>query len=141
MTIATREYIDCPNYTFPGFRSEPSQCRIRIFQHFDRPTVVIATEIPGRGGLALTTCVEMLASQVVHDFAIDQDTMTWVEHYNWGLIGESFHRVEFDVKRGAGKFRYPRWTRMSRPGVEYLIGGALSDEDRHQTFRPASRLR
>ena len=107
------------------------RCRLRIFEHPDRPTVVIVTavrdDIVGPPSLAVRSSAAPLWADVCRRYRIDPDSLVWVEHFpsTWGHPAQ-FLEVEFDpLPTGASAPNSPRWTVISRAHVEGLIGQVL----------------
>lgn len=106
-------------FKYKGFHGCDCVCDIEVYDN-----IVIATEISQNEGTSITNVAEDLAKQVCDKFAIQYDLLTWIEHYPRRLgMSETFDLVKFNVS--AMGFDSPEWKRISREGVEKLIGHKL----------------
>lgn len=109
-------------YTFHKFLSE---CYLEIYQDEDGSCVVIATELQDNPGTSVTNAAGAIATQVVSEFGINPEKLTWIEHYpdrDYGgrkTIPEDFDLVTFT--RSGNELRYPKWKRVGKEEVERLI--------------------
>ena len=112
-------------YAF-GDPANPGRCRLRVYRlGFDRPAVVIATELPGAG--SVSNAVEEIATNVSRGHGIDPDAMLFVEHLMAGSLGpEQFWAVAFGGNN-SGRLCRPSWRVITRGSVEHLTGASLRE--------------
>jgi hypothetical protein len=109
------------------------RCRLRIFAHPDRPTVVLVTAmrdgIVGPPSLAVRSSATRLRADVCRWYRLDAASLVWIVHFpsNWGQPRQ-FFLVDFDPDpTGSGAASDPCWTEISRAHLERLIGRGLVD--------------
>jgi hypothetical protein len=117
-----KDYI----YTFEGLWEKPGECRIRLYQEKDSPTVIICSEIPSNQGGSVTTIAEGLANAIWR-LEGKPDPFIWIEYYSTELSSngkETFDKVSF-LKTPEGRFFSPQWNTMTRQDVEKLVGQSI----------------
>ena len=127
-------------HTRHGFWGPVAVCRIRVYRPAGFPPVVVATQLPENGNLGITNAAEELAADVLAGYLPDRAgedrPFVWIEHYPPRPDGrrEAFDLVTFEHYRPRQEFRggrwrlaigAPEWRRVTRLGVEALIGGPL----------------
>lgn len=70
-------------YDYRGLHGCPSHCWLHLFTN-DFYTVVIASEVGTNPGTSVTNIAEGIATQVVRDWKLIPQQLTWIEHYPWG---------------------------------------------------------
>lgn len=121
---------DIPYYYRAGPFAALACCRIRIWERYGEPPVVMATELPDNPGMSITNAAEYLATDVWELLGAPEREIVWIEHYPergpaQRRIPEEFDRVTFtQTERG---FAGPQWRRLSRAEVEALLGGPLEE--------------
>jgi hypothetical protein len=98
-------------------------CRIRVFSAPDRPTVVIASDLPGNPGKSVTYAAEGLARDVCQRLRIDPERLRWVEHYA-AAQPAGYAWVDFGRPSG-GRFVDYWWQPTTQARVEAVIGRQL----------------
>jgi hypothetical protein len=109
------------------------RCRLRIFEHPDRPTVVLVTAVRdclvGPPSLAVRSSAERLRADVCRWYRLDAASLVWIVHFpsSWGHPRQ-FFVVDFapDPTESC-EASDPCWTEISRAHIEGLIGRALAD--------------
>ncbi len=126
--ITMHKAADRNPFPYAGYFARPAHCRLRVYTHPDRPTVIIATEVPTNPGTSITNRVEHLATLVIRASGIDPEGCIWIEHYPAGPrpLPERFAIVEFGRDQ-RGRLAKPHWTHVTRDHVERLIGRRLED--------------
>jgi hypothetical protein len=108
-----------------GSHPEATHGRVRVFQHADRPTVVVATERPGAAGLIALEAIERLAKLVGRDLEAAPESLLWIEHQpSEGWLSDRFTLVRLQRGREA-EVSAVASASLSRARVETLIGQAL----------------
>ncbi len=106
------------------FENCKSRCRLRVYEHPGRLSVVIVTELAGNPGTTITSAAGYLAAMIYEQINHPLQNVTWVEHYRAGESNcqgeESFHRVTF--ANTPPLFDHPQRQSMSRAEVEELVG-------------------
>lgn len=116
-------------YRYKGFWGCECRCDIEA-----NGNVVIATERDDNEGTSITNAAEALAAIVAEDFGIDKENLVWIEHYpargQGEMFAESFDLVEFDLE--GGKFRNPRWKRITKEEARAILEKGASANDNHK---------
>jgi hypothetical protein len=118
-------------FRFRGLHGCRSACHLRLYRSASK-AVAIATEPEDNPGTSVTNACEQLAQQVCEHFAIDPETLTWVEHYpERGAYGTpSFVDEEYDLvtfETVSPLPAHPEWHFVPRAYAEHLIGQRLDD--------------
>jgi len=89
------------------------QCHLRITQQFGRQ-IVIASPQNCEIGWFIPTQVEKLATQIVQDFELDPDLLTWIEHdpnHASRQTGSEYSEIEFQWHQKIAT--NPQWRSLS----------------------------
>lgn len=108
------------SFCYSGWGGRPCRCRIEIFRHPDRPTVVIASEFhqPPR---ARWEDASRLVEQVVERYDLDEDTLLFIERRpdpisrHWGGPDETFYRLSWRPNVSLTAMAYDRVQRLIGP--------------------------
>ena len=113
-------------YQYKGFWGCECRCDIEA-----NGNVVITTEQDDNEG---TIKMQPKPWRLCEDFGIDKENLIWIEHYPARGLGEmfaeSFDLVEFDLE--GGKFRNPRWKRITKEEARSLLEKGASANDNHK---------
>ena len=107
---------------FKGTNGYPSQCNITIYR---QAGVVIATDTDQ--GMSVTNACAVIANEVVQQYDIDPQTMTFIEQYRPGRADQTTDLVQFNFADGKA-LRHPRWTHIPRQKFDELIAQANKAE-------------
>ena len=131
-------------FNYEGYQKISSFCYISIHRN-ENYTVVIATEPDydeEGSGTSVTNRAEHIATEVCKRYAIPQDTLVWIEHYDrtkfkyddeqetWDLV--SFNREKTPIRgyweypRGERVFISPKWQPLTAAQKDRLIAGDLT---------------
>lgn len=133
-------------HCYRGYHSDGGQCRIRIYEGKTPadPPIVIATELPKNENTSITNMVEMLAAEVLLAYLPHRKDealpFVWIEHYvaeRYRGEPESLAEVTFanytphrimTFRAERYSLSSPTWKHITRPMLNYMIGGALPVE-------------
>jgi hypothetical protein len=97
------------------------QCHLRIIHQFGRQ-IAIASPQNCEIGWFIPAQVEKLVTQIVQDFELNPDRLTWVEHdpnYASRQTGSEYSEIEFQWHQRIAT--NPQWRSLS-DGIKFLIG-------------------
>jgi len=97
------------------------QCHLRIIQQFGRQ-IAIASPQNCEIGWFIPAQLEKLVTQIVQDFELNPDLLTWIEHdsnYASRKTGSEYSEVEFQWHQGIAT--NPQWRSLS-DDLQFLIG-------------------
>jgi len=126
---APEQVADLLYYYRCGLLQALACCRVRIWERYGEPPVVVATELPDNPGMSITNAAAQLAADVWDLLGCPERGLTWIEHYPQQgpepHERESFAAVSFTWT--GGSFSEPQWRHLTQEAVEALIGGPLEE--------------
>ncbi|MGB3508017.1 MAG: hypothetical protein WBA93_01980 [Microcoleaceae cyanobacterium] len=113
-----------------------SKCRVRIWHHDSQSaTVVLFSDLDEEdSGTSITNASENIATLVRERFGLEDNNITWIEHYprhrqkyEPPFDKEDFALIEYKTIRN--QLKHPKWRYISKSQVEKMVNVDLGMND------------